>query len=402
MGVEITGKTLGIIGCGNIGSIVADRAHRPEDARHRLRPVPVARARAGPRRREGGARRPAGPRRFHHPAHADDARRRRTSCRPRTSPRRRRACASSTAPAAAWSTRRRCADALEERPCRRRGLRRLHRGAGQGRTRCSACPTSSARRISAPATNEAQENVALQVAEQMSDYLMRGAISNAINFPSITAEEAPKLKPFIALAEKLGSFAGQLTESGIKEVRITYEGDVARPQDQGADGVGHRRAAAAAARRTSTSSPRRSSPRSAASSIEETTRAAEGDYDFLITLTVDTEQQDALRRRHGLPRRQAAHRRHQGHQGRRRVRPLDDLRHQRGQARASSAVSPACSAMPASTSPPSRSAATRRAARPSRSSKWTAMCRRRFSTIHTNPSRREAGQGAAFLSVTLY
>src|SRR5271163_3117036 len=54
-------------------------------------------------------------------------------------------------------------------------------------------------------TNEAQENVALQVAEQMSDYLMRGAISNAVNFPSITAEEAPRLKPFIALAEGLGS-----------------------------------------------------------------------------------------------------------------------------------------------------------------------------------------------------
>ena len=63
-------------------------------------------------------------------------------------------------------------------------------------------------------TNEAQENVALQVAEQMSDYLLNGAISNAVNFPSITAEEAPKLKPFVALAEKLGSFAGQLTESG--------------------------------------------------------------------------------------------------------------------------------------------------------------------------------------------
>lgn len=78
------------------------------------------------------------------------------------------------------------------------------------------------------ATSEAQENVALQVAEQMSDYLLRGAISNAVNFPSITAEEAPKLKPFIQLAEKLGSFAGQLTESGIKTVRITYEGAVAQ------------------------------------------------------------------------------------------------------------------------------------------------------------------------------
>ena len=69
------------------------------------------------------------------------------------------------------------------------------------------------------ATSEAQENVALQVAEQMSDYLLRGAISNAVNFPSITAEEAPRLKPFIALAEKLGSFAGQLTETGISRCR---------------------------------------------------------------------------------------------------------------------------------------------------------------------------------------
>src|ERR1700726_933036 len=77
------------------------------------------------------------------------------------------------------------------------------------------------------ATTEAQENVALQVAEQMSDYLLRGAISNAINFPSITAEEAPKLRPYVALAEKLGSFAGQLTESGLKSVRITYAGEVA-------------------------------------------------------------------------------------------------------------------------------------------------------------------------------
>src|SRR5947199_400015 len=73
------------------------------------------------------------------------------------------------------------------------------------------------------ATTEAQENVALQVAEQMSDYLLNGAISNAVNFPSITAEEAPKLKPFIALAEKLGSFAGQLTEFGHSMIYVTNE-----------------------------------------------------------------------------------------------------------------------------------------------------------------------------------
>lgn len=77
------------------------------------------------------------------------------------------------------------------------------------------------------ATTEAQENVALQVAEQMSDYLIRGAVSNAINAPSITAEEAPRLKPFVALAERLGSFAGQLTDTGLKSVRIEYEGEVA-------------------------------------------------------------------------------------------------------------------------------------------------------------------------------
>ena len=94
------------------------------------------------------------------------------------------------------------------------------------------------------ATSEAQENVALQVAEQMSDYLLRGAISNAVNFPSITAEEAPRLKPFIALAEKLGSFAGQLTESGIKKIQLTYEGAVGRAEDQGADLGGARRPAA--------------------------------------------------------------------------------------------------------------------------------------------------------------
>ncbi|MEM7425567.1 MAG: phosphoglycerate dehydrogenase [Pseudomonadota bacterium] len=77
------------------------------------------------------------------------------------------------------------------------------------------------------ATSEAQENVALQVAEQMSDYLLSGAVSNALNMPSITAEEAPKLKPFVALAEQLGSFAGQLTQSGLKSIVIEYAGEVA-------------------------------------------------------------------------------------------------------------------------------------------------------------------------------
>lgn len=76
-------------------------------------------------------------------------------------------------------------------------------------------------------TSEAQENVALQVAEQISAYLVTGEITNALNFPSISAEEAPRLTPFVKLAEMLGSFAGQLTETAITGIKIEYEGDVA-------------------------------------------------------------------------------------------------------------------------------------------------------------------------------
>lgn len=76
-------------------------------------------------------------------------------------------------------------------------------------------------------TSEAQENVALQVAEQMSDYLLKGAVTNAINMPSISAEEAPRLKPFVKLAEVLGAFVGQVTENAIKEVEILYDGSTA-------------------------------------------------------------------------------------------------------------------------------------------------------------------------------
>ena len=76
-------------------------------------------------------------------------------------------------------------------------------------------------------TLEAQENVALQVAEQMSDYLLTGAVTNALNSPSVTAEEAPKLKPFLALAEKLGALAGQMVDVTIKAIDVAFEGEVA-------------------------------------------------------------------------------------------------------------------------------------------------------------------------------
>jgi len=80
------------------------------------------------------------------------------------------------------------------------------------------------------ATAEAQENVALQVADQMADFLLSGAVSNAINMPSVTAEEAPRLKPYMELARLLGGLAGQLTaaqDSAIKAIRVEYEGHAA-------------------------------------------------------------------------------------------------------------------------------------------------------------------------------
>ena len=76
-------------------------------------------------------------------------------------------------------------------------------------------------------TTEAQVNVALQVADQMADYLLTGAVVNALNMPSVSAEDAPRLRPYMKLAEQLGSFAGQMTESGIKAVSIEYEGHAA-------------------------------------------------------------------------------------------------------------------------------------------------------------------------------
>ena len=76
-------------------------------------------------------------------------------------------------------------------------------------------------------TTEAQEKVAVQVAEQMADYLLTGAVVNALNMPSVTAEEAPRLKPYMKLAEQLGSFAGQLTSSAITAASVEYEGAVA-------------------------------------------------------------------------------------------------------------------------------------------------------------------------------
>ena len=77
-------------------------------------------------------------------------------------------------------------------------------------------------------TTEAQVNVALQVAEQMADYLVNGGVTNALNMPSLSAEEAPKLKPYMALAERLGSLVGQLAHDNLTKIAIEVEGAAAQ------------------------------------------------------------------------------------------------------------------------------------------------------------------------------
>lgn len=138
-------------------------------------------------------------------------------------------------------------------------------------------------------TSEAQEKVALQIAEQMSDYLTRGAIANAVNFPSITAEEAPRLKPFVELAEKLGLFAGQVARAGVEKLSVVYEGAVTLEKT---------RAMTAAAISgllrpilediNAVAAPVVAKERGVA--VEEITREAQGDYESLITLNAHTAQ----------------------------------------------------------------------------------------------------------------
>jgi len=287
MGVEITGKTLGIIGCGNIGSIVADRAiglkmkviaYDPFLSPERAIALGVEKVELADLIRR-----------------ADFI----TLHTPLTDKTRNILSAETLA-----ATRK----GVRIVNCARGGLvdeEALRASLDSGQVAGAAFDVFTEEPATAnplfghpnvvctphlgAATMEAQENVALQIAEQMSDYLLRGAITNAVNFPSITAEEAPQLRPFIMLAEKLGSFAGQLTETGISKVQIACEGEVAkmntraitcaaiagllRPILEGVNVV---------------SAPVIAKERGIA--VEEIKREGECDYESLVTVTVTTER----------------------------------------------------------------------------------------------------------------
>src|SRR5512144_1725095 len=81
-------------------------------------------------------------------------------------------------------------------------------------------------------TTEAQEKVALQVAEQMADFLLTGAVVNPLNMPSVSAEEMPRLKPYMGLARQIGRFMGQIVESAVEAVTIEYQGHAAQLNTQ--------------------------------------------------------------------------------------------------------------------------------------------------------------------------
>jgi D-3-phosphoglycerate dehydrogenase / 2-oxoglutarate reductase len=288
MGVEITGKTLGIVGCGNIGAIVADRAHGLK-----MKVIAFDPFLSPDRAVDLGVEK----------VELDELLRRAdiiTLHAPLTEKTR------NIIDARALAKTKRGVRVIN---CARGGLvdeaaLRVALDSGQvagaafdvfteepavnnplfGHPNVVCTPHLGA------ATSEAQENVALQVAEQMSDYLLQGAISNAVNFPSISAEEAPKLRPFVELAEKLGSFAGQLTETGISKVQLTYEGAVAQMNTRTLTS-----AAVAGLLRPMlqdvnvVSAPIVAKERGIV--VEETTRAAEGDYESLITVSVETQRQ---------------------------------------------------------------------------------------------------------------
>ena len=288
MGVELTGKTLGIIGCGNIGSIVAARA-----VGLKMRVVAFDPFLSAERAQELGVEK----------LELDDLLKRAdfiTLHTPLTAQTRNILSAENLAKTKPGVRIINCArGGLVDEAALRAALDGGH-VAGAAFDVFVEEPATANRLFGHPnfiatphlgaSTNEAQENVALQVAEQMSDYLTRGAITNALNFPSITAEEAPKLKPFIALAEGLGSFAGQLTHAPIEKVTLTYEGAVAELKIKALTSA----AIAGLLRPSLVDVNVVSAPSVAASRgivIEEMTRAAAGDYESFITLAVTTAEQ---------------------------------------------------------------------------------------------------------------
>ncbi|MEL7027206.1 MAG: NAD(P)-dependent oxidoreductase, partial [Pseudomonadota bacterium] len=140
-------------------------------------------------------------------------------------------------------------------------------------------------------TTEAQENVALQVAEQMSDYLLTGAVTNALNMPSVTAEEAKVMGPWVKLAGHLGAFVGQMTDEPIRAVNVLYNGVVSEMNTAALNAA----AISGVMRATNPDVNMVSAPviaKDRGVDISTTTQAKTGVFDAYIKLTVKTDNRE--------------------------------------------------------------------------------------------------------------
>ena len=134
-------------------------------------------------------------------------------------------------------------------------------------------------------------NVAIQVAEQMADFLVSGGVTNALNMPSLTAEEAPKLKPYMALAEKLGSLIGQLAHGSLSGISVEVEGAAAALNQKPITGA----VLAGLMRVHSDTVNMVNAPflaKERGLDVREVRREREGDYHTLVRVTVKTDAGD--------------------------------------------------------------------------------------------------------------
>ena len=154
-----------------------------------------------------------------------------------------------------------------------------------------AAPTSSARRTSAPRRPKRRRTWRCRWPSRFRPISCTGEITNALNFPSITAEEAPRLTPWVKLAEALGSFAGQLTETSIKGIRIEYEGNVAALNTKPMTAAALNGVLKPQMREVNmVSAPQIAKDRGI--NVEIITRDQQGAYEGYIRLTVTTERQE--------------------------------------------------------------------------------------------------------------
>ena len=285
MGVELTGKTLGLIGAGNIGSIVADRAHGLKMKVIAYDPflTPERAVEMGVEKVSLDELLPR----------ADFI----TLHTPLTDSTRNILSADALAKTKAGVRIVNCArGGLIDEAALKAGLESGHI-AGAALDVFAVEPAKdnplfgTRGFVSTPhlgaSTNEAQVNVAIQVAEQMANYLIEGGISNALNMPALSAEDAPRVRPYMVLADRLGSLVGQLAHGALSGVSVEVEGAAAELPVKPITGA----VLAGLMRTYSDTVNMVNAPvmaRDRGMEVREVRNTREGDYHTLLRVTVDT------------------------------------------------------------------------------------------------------------------